>query len=94
VRGIGHGRPARGAGGRGPRRPRRRRLEPAIRPIAATPEEYRRIAIANAAVSTPLAELSSQMRARLAASALGNPNAFVRYLESAYREMMIARFPS
>ena len=62
--------------------------------VAATPDEYRRIAIAKAADPTALAELRGQMRARLAASALGNPDAFVRHLESAYREMMIARFPS
>lgn len=62
--------------------------------VAATPDEYRRIAIANAADPAALAELRSQMRARLAASALGNPDAFVHQLESAYREMMIARVPA
>jgi predicted O-linked N-acetylglucosamine transferase (SPINDLY family) len=62
--------------------------------VAATPEEYRQIAITKAADPARLAELRGQMRARLAASALGNPDAFVRHLEAAYREMMAARFPA
>lgn len=62
--------------------------------IAATPEEYRDLAIRHAADPAALAELRGQMRARLTASALGKPDAFVRHLEAAYREMMAARFPA
>jgi len=61
--------------------------------VAATPEEYRDTAIRHAADPSALVELRGQMRGRLAASELGNPDAFVRHLESAYRAMMIAHFP-
>jgi predicted O-linked N-acetylglucosamine transferase (SPINDLY family) len=59
--------------------------------IAKTQDEYREIAITHAANPAALAELRSQMRARLAASDLGNPDQFVRHLEAAYREMMQRR---
>ena len=62
--------------------------------IARTQDEYREIAIAHAANPAALAELRSQMRARLAASDLGNPDQFVRHLEAAYREMMTSFFPT
>ena len=62
--------------------------------IAATQDEYRGIAIRQAANPVALAALRGQMRERLAASALGNPDAFVGHLEGGYREMMRRYFRS
>ncbi len=55
--------------------------------IASSPEEYVRIAIAKAKDPRALSVLRGQMRGRLAASELGNPDQFARTTERAYDTM-------
>lgn len=55
--------------------------------IAATPEEYLRIACEKAADVAGLAWLRENLRARLLASPTGNPRQYVRAVEAAYRAL-------
>ena len=55
--------------------------------IAATPDDYVRLALAHAADSARLADLRATLRARLRASPLMDEAGFARDMEGAYREM-------
>ncbi len=60
--------------------------------VAEDEDAYRELAVARAANPAALAALRAEMRGRLAASSLGQPEVFTRQLESAYREMMQSYF--
>ena len=55
--------------------------------VAGTQEDYVAIAVRNAADLPALAELRAGLRARLAASPVGDPAAYTRAVEAVYRDL-------